>query len=220
MITRIWHGTTSPEKAGQYLDLLLTKGTADYRLNPGNRSVKVWKKTEKDICHFWTVTEWDSLDAIKSFAGEDYGKAVYYPEDKSFLLNFEDEVRHHESFDVSVFKIRDYIRQIKLNYQGGSWQGECFMEKLDTLTEDTAFLQPVEGIHSAAEILWHCTYWRKVLINTLLGDYEFRERTMNDLNFLSVNDLKSKGWENLSNEFMSAEQSLVELLNKKVWLTL
>jgi heme-degrading monooxygenase HmoA len=101
MITRIWHGRTAPEHANQYLDFLLNDGTKEYRETPGNLSVKVWKREEQDCCHFCTVTEWENLDSIKQFAGEDYEKAVYYPEDDGILLEFEEKVLHYESFDVS-----------------------------------------------------------------------------------------------------------------------
>jgi heme-degrading monooxygenase HmoA len=101
MITRIWHGRTSLQNADNYLKFLLTDGTNGYRLTPGNLSIKVWSRKEKDCCHFYTVTEWESLDAIKLFAGENYEKAVYYPEDKGILLEFEENVYHYESYDVT-----------------------------------------------------------------------------------------------------------------------
>ena len=46
-----------------------------------------------------TVTGWDNLESIKAFAGEDYEKAVYYPEDKKYLLEFEEKVIHCETFE-------------------------------------------------------------------------------------------------------------------------
>ena len=101
MITRIWHGITTPSDAEHYLRFLLTDGTKEYRQTTGNLSVKVWSRKEKDCCHFYTVTEWKNLEAIKKFAGEDYEKAVYYPEDKGILLEFEETVQHFESYDVS-----------------------------------------------------------------------------------------------------------------------
>lgn len=97
MNTRVWHGRTALENADWYLNFLLTKGTADYKKVKGNLSVRVWKKLEKDCAHFYTVTEWDTIESIKEFAGEDYDKAVYYPEDEPILLEFEEKVIHYES---------------------------------------------------------------------------------------------------------------------------
>ena len=84
-----------------YLDFLLNAGTKEYRKTPGNISVKIWRKMESGNCHFYTVTEWENIEAIKAFAGEDYEKAVYYPEDEGILLEFEENVQHYESYAVS-----------------------------------------------------------------------------------------------------------------------
>jgi len=98
VITRIWHGRTKIEHADEYVDFLIKSGVKDYKSIPGNLSVEIWRRKEKEICHFWTVTKWDSYESIKQFAGEDYDKAKYYPEDKKYLLEFEETVIHTETF--------------------------------------------------------------------------------------------------------------------------
>jgi heme-degrading monooxygenase HmoA len=100
MITRVWHGRTSLRDADSYLNFLLTKGTADYRKTPGNLSIRIWRQLDSDCCHFFTVTEWENIESIKAFAGEDYEKAVYYPEDDGVLLEFEEKVQHYETFTI------------------------------------------------------------------------------------------------------------------------
>jgi hypothetical protein len=82
MIARIWHGKTRPEKADSYLDYLNKTGMPDYRRTAGNLGAY--------------VTFWDSYDAIKRFAGKNYEKARYYPEDAEFLLEMEPKVQHFE----------------------------------------------------------------------------------------------------------------------------
>ena len=101
MITRIWHGRTALQHADSYLDFLLHDGTMEYRETPGNLSIKVWRRKGHDCCHFYTVTEWESLEAVKGFAGEDYERAVYYPADEGVLLEFEEKVYHYDSYDVT-----------------------------------------------------------------------------------------------------------------------
>jgi heme-degrading monooxygenase HmoA len=101
MITRTWHGRTTLENADDYLQFLLRNGTKEYLQTRGNLSVRVWRRKGKDCCHFWTVTEWEDISSIKAFAGEDYEKAKYYPEDDGFLLGFEEKVNHYETFPVS-----------------------------------------------------------------------------------------------------------------------
>ena len=46
------------------------------------------------IAHFEILTLWDSLDAIKTFAGDEYERARYYPADDDFLLEREPHVEH------------------------------------------------------------------------------------------------------------------------------
>jgi heme-degrading monooxygenase HmoA len=100
MITRTWHGRTHIKDADRYLEFLLTEGTQEYRQTPGNVSVRVWRSKEGEVCHFWTVTEWNDIDSIKAFAGEDYEKAKYYSFDQGILLEFEEHVNHYESFII------------------------------------------------------------------------------------------------------------------------
>lgn len=99
VITRIWHGITKSEYAEEYLEYLLETGIADYKKTKGNLSVEIWRRIEDEKCHFWTVTKWDSYENIKIFAGEDYEKARYYPEDEKYLLEFEPNVIHCETFE-------------------------------------------------------------------------------------------------------------------------
>jgi hypothetical protein len=42
------------------------------------------------------TSRWDSWDAIRAFAGPDPERAVYYPEDRAFLLELDPHVRHFE----------------------------------------------------------------------------------------------------------------------------
>ena len=62
----------------------------------GSRGVQVLRRIEGDKAHFLLVTLWDSMDAIKSFAGDNPEKAKYYPEDKDYLLEFEEYVTHYD----------------------------------------------------------------------------------------------------------------------------
>jgi len=103
-IIRIWHGRTKIEHSEEYLVFLKEIAVKDYKSIPGNLSVEIWRRKEpvlqggEDICHFWTVTKWNSYESIKKFAGEDFEKAKYYPEDKKYLLEFEEKVTHNETF--------------------------------------------------------------------------------------------------------------------------
>ncbi|MBN9351501.1 MAG: antibiotic biosynthesis monooxygenase [Chitinophagaceae bacterium] len=91
MITRIWHGITKTEDADSYLKYIEDTGIKDYKNIKGNLSAKILRRVENDICHFQTITEWDSWESIIQFAGKDFEKASYYEEDKKYLLEFDDK---------------------------------------------------------------------------------------------------------------------------------
>jgi heme-degrading monooxygenase HmoA len=96
MIARMWHGKVPAAKAADYHQYLLATGLKDYAAVKGNRGVILLKREEDNITHYHTLTFWDSIDAIKLFAGQDYEKARYYPEDENYLLEFELLVTHYE----------------------------------------------------------------------------------------------------------------------------
>lgn len=94
MITRIWHGRTTRERADEYAAFLTMRAIPDYRDTPGNLDVVILRRDEGEVSHFLTVTRWESEAAIRAFAGDAVLKAKYYAEDKEFLLEFEPEVQH------------------------------------------------------------------------------------------------------------------------------
>ena len=94
MIARMWHGRTPLEKADAYARLLNELAIPNYRAVPGNIAVYILRRDEGDVAHFYTFTLWESLEAIRAFAGSPIEKAKYYPEDREFLLEFEPQVTH------------------------------------------------------------------------------------------------------------------------------
>jgi heme-degrading monooxygenase HmoA len=96
MLARLWHGITLASKADLYVDYLNKTGIGDYQSTGGNLGVQLLRHIEGDQAHFLIITFWESVEAIKKFAGEDYEKARYYPEDQNFLLEFEKKVVHYE----------------------------------------------------------------------------------------------------------------------------
>jgi heme-degrading monooxygenase HmoA len=96
MVARMWHGRVPTNKAPAYRAFLNQRAVPDYRNVPGNISVHILERQEGEVTHFITLTFWESLNAIKGFAGEDIEQAKYYPEDQDFLLEFEPRVVHYE----------------------------------------------------------------------------------------------------------------------------
>lgn len=102
MIARTWHGRVPSAKADVYFAYLQRTGLADYTATPGNLGLFVFRRTEGEATHFLITTLWDSVESIKRFAGEDYERARYYPEDDDFLLEREPLVTHAEVLAAST----------------------------------------------------------------------------------------------------------------------
>jgi heme-degrading monooxygenase HmoA len=96
LIARIWHGSTQRKHADQYAAYLERTGVRDCRETAGNRGVYVLRRTVQDRVDFTFISLWESYDAIRAFAGDDYEKARYYPEDRDFLIELEPFVDHYD----------------------------------------------------------------------------------------------------------------------------
>ena len=102
MIARTWHGRVPAAEADAYHDYLRRTGLPDYQGTPGNRGVLVQLRIEGDVAHFTLTSFWESVDAIKAFAGDSYEIARYYPEDDDYLLEREPFVTHAEVLMLEV----------------------------------------------------------------------------------------------------------------------
>ena len=96
MIARIWKGAVAREDGDAYADYIEETGVAGYVSTPGNRGAWMLRRDAGDRTEFLMFTLWDSLDAVKAFAGEDYETAVFYPEDDRYLIERELESAHYE----------------------------------------------------------------------------------------------------------------------------
>ncbi|UXD21314.1 antibiotic biosynthesis monooxygenase [Ignicoccus pacificus DSM 13166] len=96
VVVRIWEGRVPKEKADEYGKFLIERAVPDYKSVPGNLGVYILKREEGNAVKFMIITLWQDIDSIKVFAGEDYEKTKYYPEDEDFLLEFPEKVRHYE----------------------------------------------------------------------------------------------------------------------------
>jgi heme-degrading monooxygenase HmoA len=98
MIVRIWRGLTRLRDKNAYREYLNATGMKDYLACRGNRGARLLCRElpQEQRAEFLFISYWESVDAIKEFAGADIETAHYYPEDKKFLLELEPKVRHYE----------------------------------------------------------------------------------------------------------------------------
>jgi heme-degrading monooxygenase HmoA len=96
MIARIWKGAVRRRDGDAYAHYMQETGVAGYLRSPGNRGVWVLRRDVDDRTEFLMFTLWDSLEAVKGFAGEHYQTAVFYPEDDRFLVERDPTSTHYE----------------------------------------------------------------------------------------------------------------------------
>ncbi|HUF53519.1 MAG TPA: EamA family transporter, partial [Dehalococcoidia bacterium] len=96
MIARTWHGVVPADKEDAYLEYLQKTGVVDAKATGGNQGVYVMRRREADKTHFFFLSLWESMEAIKAFAGNEPEKARYYPEDAEYLLELEPNVEHYD----------------------------------------------------------------------------------------------------------------------------
>lgn len=102
MITRLWRGWTSREDADAYEQFLLTELFPSMRAIPGFRGAEVLRRPDGDEVAFVTLTRFDSLDAIRAFAGADYEVPVLEPQALAVLSRHDERALH---FDSASFHI-------------------------------------------------------------------------------------------------------------------
>ena len=96
MIARIWKGAVRRGDGDDYARYMRETGVAAYAATPGNRGVWMLRRDVEDRTEFVMFTLWDSLAAVRGFAGEDYETAVFYPEDDRFLVERDLTTSHYE----------------------------------------------------------------------------------------------------------------------------
>jgi heme-degrading monooxygenase HmoA len=98
MISRIWHGYTSRQNADIYENLLkeeIFTGIHN-RSIPGFREIQLFRREMENETEFITVMWFDSIEAVKKFAGENYEVAVVPPRARELLARFDECSQHYE----------------------------------------------------------------------------------------------------------------------------
>jgi heme-degrading monooxygenase HmoA len=96
VIARIWRGAVRAEDADEYAEYLRGTGVTGYSETPGNLGVHMLRRIEGDRAEFLMLTFWESLEAVRGFAGDDVETAVFYPEDDRFLVDRDLTATHWE----------------------------------------------------------------------------------------------------------------------------
>jgi uncharacterized damage-inducible protein DinB/heme-degrading monooxygenase HmoA len=95
MIARLWHGWTSRENADAYETLLKSEILPGLHRVPGYHGAHLMRRDAGPEAEFVTLTLFDSLDAVRAFAGADYERAVILPEARRLLAHFDERSVHY-----------------------------------------------------------------------------------------------------------------------------
>jgi hypothetical protein len=98
-ICRIWRGWTSPENAAAYQDLFwstVIPEMIEARQIEGFRQIDLMRRDLRDEVEFATIMWFDSLEAIKAFAGEDEEVSRVPPAVRAVLSRFDERAAHYE----------------------------------------------------------------------------------------------------------------------------
>ena len=98
MISRVWHGWTTPENADAYEALLKSEIFTEIknRKIAGYRGIHLFRRNLVQEVEFVTIMWFDSIEAIRAFAEEDYEIAVVPSKARALLSRFDARSQHYE----------------------------------------------------------------------------------------------------------------------------
>lgn len=100
-IIRIWKGWTLPEKAENYRQFLSDELFPEVKRKGirGLEKVSISSSPSQEEVEFLVMMQFDAIDAIKEFAGEDYETAFIPEKAKRLLHRYESKAKHYELHD-------------------------------------------------------------------------------------------------------------------------
>lgn len=96
MIARFWSAQTTLAQAPDYIEHLKAKVLPTLQSVDGYQGAMLLERGEDATVEVMVITWWNSLDAIRGFAGEDLDGAVVADEAAALLTRFDRRVRHYE----------------------------------------------------------------------------------------------------------------------------
>lgn len=103
MIARIWHGWTSRENAPKYEKLLREEVLLDLaRRIPGYKGSEIFiRDADNDEVEFITLLRFETIEAVKIFAGEDYELPVIPPDCRKLLKRHSERSQHYQIIPIN-----------------------------------------------------------------------------------------------------------------------
>jgi len=100
MIARMWHGYTTPENADAYEATLKPELLPGLSKMSGFLGSYLLRRASEDEVEFITIILWESYDALRAIAGENYETAIVPQERRKYLKRFDGKAQHYEVTSV------------------------------------------------------------------------------------------------------------------------
>ena len=95
-IARHWRGIVRAEAAGEYLEHLRGETFPALSQLRGFLSASIQRRDVPLGVEFLVITNWESIEAIRAFAGSDVEQAVVPQVARHLMVEFETHARHYE----------------------------------------------------------------------------------------------------------------------------
>jgi len=101
MIARVWRAIAAPGNAPAYRDHLERVVLPQLRTLPGFMGVTLMQRERDDQIELVVSSRWESMAAVRAFAGNSPERAVVEPAARSVLVGFDQTVSHYQvSFEA------------------------------------------------------------------------------------------------------------------------
>jgi heme-degrading monooxygenase HmoA len=96
MILRMWKARSTAKRASDYIQHATNKVFPKVRAIEGHRGGYLLRREAEDGVELVVLTLWESMDAVRRFAGNEPNRAVVEPDARAVLTSFDDFVTHFE----------------------------------------------------------------------------------------------------------------------------
>ena len=92
----MWKGRSTSDKAGDYVQHAIQKVFPQLDSIEGHKGAYLLRRSVADATEFLVLTLWDSMEAVRAFAGTQPSRAVVEPAARAALTNFDELATHYE----------------------------------------------------------------------------------------------------------------------------
>lgn len=96
MILRMWKARSTVEKSGEYIQHATMRVFPALRAIEGHRGAYLLRRAVDGVVELMVLTLWESMEAVRKFAGVKPEQAVVEPEARAVLTDFDERVKHFE----------------------------------------------------------------------------------------------------------------------------